>query len=629
MSNSKIKITIIYLLIIFTTQKSFSQAITNGWQNYQEFSLSDENQLSNIWGRTKSISGVYFKELLPAFFERKLLFQKADFKTSKLKWIFTGEQGGVTITISSDSVKLEQRYYDSFGFNEVRNGNLVAARYPQSLFATVGIRIKDESVKSITLQINHGLGLKLFVNDLLVAEQTTQLDLSKHQLQSDGLKINILGQLQIPEITESEIIINRNKKYQKILGFGGITSPVAYNLLSKEGKQNWWNYLKEYNLLIQREYPIGTRLKPDYTNWDNLEDATPHYYGDNFPNGEVSDFEYNKKIQEIGGLVVFEFWGFPKWMYEETITEDKKTIKTINYDKYADAMVNYCKTAKQKTGKAPAILGIQNEVKQTQEVWEQLTLHLRKKLDDSGFNEVKIHMHNANNLAGGVAALDAFSSKKEIWDNIDYTASNLYDYQSNFSNPDGFDPLIQNWNNTYNKNKQKDKPFLSVEMCVNDNKYQSGSYRVAFTMAELYHKNMVNLNAVSLMYCWLLVNNTQPSFSASRSLFTLDESNDNIPKPSSYQLRTFGSFSRHLQQGAERVEASTKDTNLLVSAFVKGTQQTIIILNRGISPKKINTTNFGNLLKMEVTSPYQENKTTLITENKNIIIPPGSILTLF
>ncbi len=629
MKNLKIGILVLLTPIVLVSKNSIAQTLIHTNNSAQEFCLNDDKGLAAIWGKEKSIPGIYFKEILPAFFERKLSFSKADFKTSKMKWIFTGQQGGITITLSSDSVELEQRYYDSFGFNEVKDGNIVAARYPQSEFTHYKSSLKDKAIKSITLEVNQGLGLKLFINDLLITEQTTQLDLSQHQIQVEGLKINVCGKLQIPATTVSKITINDEKKYQKILGFGGITSPVAYNLLSEEGKHKWWEFLKDYNLLIQREYPMGSRLKPDYSNWDNLDDATPHYYGDNFPNGEISDFAYNKKIQEMGGLVVFEFWSFPSWMYDESISKDGKTIRTINYNKYAEAMVNYCKTAKLKSGKAPSILGIQNEVKQKAEVWEQLTLHLRKALDENGFRDVKIHMHNSNNLGNGIDALDVFTSKKPVWDDIDFTASNLYDYQNNFNNPDGFDKTIGKWNDVFAKNNRQVKPFLSVEMCVNNSKYQSGSYRVAFTMAELYHKNMVNMNAVSLMYCWLLINNTQPSFSESRSLFALDERHNNLPKPSSFQLRTFGSFSRHLAKGMERIDASTSDKDLLVSAYAKEDQQTIIILNRGTSPKKINLVGYSKVSAMEITSPYQENKKIQIKDVNNIIVAPGNIVTLF
>jgi len=330
MKNLKVGILVLLVSVTLVSKKSISQTVIHTDNSAQEFCLNADKGLAAIWGKEKSIPGIYFEETLPAFFERKLVLSNADLKTSKMKWVFTGQQGGITITLSSDSVKLEQRYYNSFGFNEVKDGNVVAARHPQKEFTNYKASLKDKAIKSVTLEVNHGLGLKLFINDLLITEQTTQLDISQHQIQIEGLKIDVCGKLQIPPATVSKININNSKKYQQILGFGGITSLVAYNILSKEGKEKWWNFLKDYNLLIQREYPIGSRLKPDYSNWDNLDDATPHYYGDNFPNGEISDFGYNKKIQEMGGAVVFEFWTFRGWMYDESVSKDGKTIKTIN-----------------------------------------------------------------------------------------------------------------------------------------------------------------------------------------------------------------------------------------------------------------------------------------------------------
>ncbi len=88
---------------------------------------------------------------------------------------------------------------------------------------------------------------------------------------------------------------------------------MSYYELSETGQRLWWEYVQEYNLLIQREYPNGVNLKADFSNWDKLEDTSIHYYGDNFPNGEISDFSFNKKIQDLGGLVIFEFWQLPLW----------------------------------------------------------------------------------------------------------------------------------------------------------------------------------------------------------------------------------------------------------------------------------------------------------------------------
>ena len=621
-----IRLSLSIILSILWARPAFAQSPTTRWQEAQAFCISDKDDRPTIWGSGEAIPGVYFQEVLPPFFERRLAFSKADLKTSACQWIFTGEDGGVTVTINADSVTLEQRYYNSFGFNRVEDGEIKASRYPQHTFTHFAAPLPSENINSVTLQVTDSLGLTLWVNDTLIDTQVTQLDLSRHQLHIDGLAIDLCGALQRPPVAEVSITLDASKRYQEILGFGGITSPVAYHMLSEEGKAEWWNLLQEYNLLIQREYPMGQKLKRDYSNWDHREEATPHYYGDNFPNGEVSDFAYNQKIQELGGLVIFEFWRFPEWMTDTTSTEGKEAEPTPLYDRYTEAIVNYCQTAQRETGVPPGVVGIQNEVRQSPEVWQQLTLHLRKALDDNGFEKVKIHMHNASRLEHGIEALDAFTADKQVWEDIDYSASNLYDYQNYFTNPDGFDSAIAAWNNSFNG--QPKMPFISTEMCINDVRYQSGSYRVAFLMGELYHKNMVDFNAVSMMYCWLLINNVQPSFSASRSLFTIEKSLNNIPQASSFQLRVFGAFSRHLPKGSQRIDASSSDKDLLVSAYSHGNQRTVIVLNRGTTPKRVALNALGNVSTMEVVSPYQANAVQKLSEEA-ITIDPGDIITFY
>jgi hypothetical protein len=614
------------LLTVIVTHNCCAQVkFTNN--NSIRFCLSNNNGLEKIWGETANIPGVYFDEMLPAFFQRKITFEKFELNKSKLKWIFTGIQGGITVTISADTIELVQRYYDSYGFNKMQNNEFIAKRFPQSDFLLTKVAINTISIKSIMVEVNHALGLKLYVNDNKVSEQLTQIDVSKHQLQTIGTTINVCGQLETPQVDEVKLNILNNMKHQEILGFGGITSPIAYSLLSQQGKNKWWSLLKEYNLLIQREYPIGKKLKDDYSNWDKLANATPHYYGDNFPNGEVTDFSYNKKIQDLGGMVVFEFWELPDWAVKKDETNNKLTRIPL-YDKYTAAIVNYCINSKLKTGKAPAIVGIQNEVTQPDEVWREMTIKLREALNKNGFKDVAIHMHNAVTLNGGAKAVSAFSHKNTVWEKINYTASNIYDYQNYFTKPNSFDTVINTWSDSL-KGKLT-KPFLSVEMCVNDAKYQSGSYKIAFLMGELYHKNMVQLNAVSLMYCWLLINTVQPSFAASRSLFTIDESSNNIPKASSYQLRVFGAFSRHLLKGMQRIEVTSSDEDLLASAYKKEKNTVLIVLNKSNATKRIALQNFSSKFsKIEIVSPYMQNEILDIKTNKDLLIEPGSIVTFF
>jgi hypothetical protein len=65
----------------------------------------------------------------------------------------------------------------------------------------------------------------------------------------------------------------------------------------------------------------------------------------------------------MGGLVMFEFWHLHKWATEYDRVESVifgKEIRRPIMKEYTRAMVNYCQTAKEKTGKASAIVGIQN-----------------------------------------------------------------------------------------------------------------------------------------------------------------------------------------------------------------------------------------------------------------------------
>ena len=592
-------------------------------EKFDTFYVGNKAGIAAVWGAGKQFPFKYFDELLPSNFLRKIRFTSLELEGAELRWIFTGPKGGVTVVLKNDSISLVQRFYDSYGFIEDPDKPVLPI-YPQKNFMVSAKKI-SQPVKSLTLTYSHDLRLNLLVNDSLAISQISQIDLSRYQLQligSDGkFSGKFSGEVFRPAEVPVNIGVDKNKKFQEIVGFGGTTSPVAYNLLSDEGKKMWWQYLGDYNLLLQREYPIGQKLKSDFSNWDDLKRASSHYYGDNFPNGEISDFKYNGTIVKKGGMVTFEFWNLPGWALD-----DPKNSYKPNYSKYAEAVVNYCKTSQEKGGYLPSIIGIQNEVQQPDSVWQRMTLQLRKSLDSAGFTRIKLHMANAPNLGVGIRALRAFQQQENVWRNIDFTASNLYDFQTYFTNPDKYDSVIDVWNHL-NESKEP-KPFYSIELCVNKPRYQTGSYKVASLMGELYHKNLVLLNASAINYCWLLVNTVQPSFAESRSLFTIDEKNNFVPAPSSYQLRIFGAFSRHLKAGFKRIQAVSGNKDLLVSAYSYGNKNCIILFNRGISPFQIRLPKDLQVSAQELCSPYLQNQKLSVSSNI-IRIAPGTIVTLW
>ncbi|MEO8820654.1 MAG: glycoside hydrolase family 30 beta sandwich domain-containing protein, partial [Ginsengibacter sp.] len=392
--------------------------------------------------------------------------------------------------------------------------------------------------------------------------------------------------------------------------WGGTTTPTAYHELSEAGKAKWWKYIKEYNILCQREYPVGGVLNYDLDNWDNLNYAKAHYYGDNFPNGEISDFAYNKKIQELGGFVTFEFWDFPKWIGD-------------NEKEYARAMVGYCKEAKKKTGKAPRIVGVQNEVNMSEDDIKNFVPALRKALDEAGFSEVKIHMANAGNVAQALKRTPNYTQNPEVWKSIDYSASNEYDYQTYFTNPDGYDSTLMKWH------EEIKRPFLAVEICTNEAKYQTNSYRLALAMGQLYQKNLALADAVLIGYCWNLINIEQPSFGQTRSLFVTSPEQGFIPVPSSDQLRVFGAYSRRIKEGMSRIETESSNKDLKVVAFKgAGGSATMVILNRSINPVdlKINWANV-EFSELELTDPYSPNLIKPF-KGKEVLIEPGAFVTI-
>jgi hypothetical protein len=274
-------------------------------------------------------------------------------------------------------------------------------------------------------------------------------------------------------------------------------------------------------------------------------------------------------------------------------------------------------------------VGIQNEKPQPVEVWYEMTWALRKGLDDAGFDDVKIHLTDSGSLTDGIRRLTKFKDDPGVYALIDYPATHMYDYQSFFTDPDLFDEKLEAW-----QRLAIGKPFLSTELCVNNPRYQIGSYRLALLMGQLYHKNLTMTDAVAICYCWTLLNVTQPSYGATRSLMVPDPGCGFLPVPSSHQLRVFGAFSRRLPRGIRRIGATSSSNHLFVSAYAAGNGRgTIILLNRDIAPHvvAVPTSSFP-LSEIERVDPYHENALDQLASPRDdmlsVRVAPGQIVTL-
>ena len=567
-------------------------------------SLGGKETVQRIWGRGQA-KRFYPNEMLPAIFRRTLVLEDPLPAEFVLEWKFTGPRGGIDLTLSQEKVNLRTRFYDSPGYNEFTGRR---GRHPEwSEEKDVPF---EGALQSAYVEVDREMNLALSLNGKIILEDKWHLDLTRHQLWlRKGDKITC--RLFAPKTLQESVRLKPKQVHQEMIGFGGITIPTAYALLSQEGKRQWWRLLTDYNLLIQREYPIGSKLNEDMTNWNTLDDATPHYYSSNFPNGEICDFDYNKIIYDLGGIVWFEFWALPPWVGDDV-------------EKYAMAMVNYCETSSRKSGYAPQVVGIQNEHSHPTEHLHTMVKTLRRRLDEAGFQETRIHSSNLSTMRSGTKEMAKYKQDKIVWEMVDYAATNMYDFQEHFYAIDEFDEILRSWHEV-----TASKPFLAVEICINRPQFQLPSYRTALVMGELYHKVLTIADASAMAYCWTLLNIIEPSFGWTRSLCVVDESNGFVPVSTAHQLRVFGAYSRRIKRGMMRIDAVSDNPNLLLSAF-RGTdgEMTLIALNRGIHPIEMRLDQpTKSFTESERVSMYLRNKVEPY-EKHPVYIAPGEIVTL-
>jgi hypothetical protein len=568
----------------------------------------------------------YFSEWLPALFERTLEIDEWSAGKPPLRWIFTGPCGGFTVEAGAGKVRLAVRYYDSTGLSKVPPVQARPGRHPEGLFEESSVEYRGD-LKAITAVSDHRLTVRVLLNGKEALASRAAPDVNRHQLAFAGEDGAVRGRLLPAAMQTAAVTVDDAARFQEMLGWGGTTTPPAFAELSPQGARDWWRILAEYNLLLHREYPTGALLNREMTNWDWPADASPHYYGDNFPNCETSDFEYIRRVRRLGGKVIFEFWELPPWARVRDAAG--KLTEAPEMDAYVKAMLGYCRTSREKTGMAPEIVGIQNEVTQSPENWRKMALALRQGLDGAGFGSTKIHMHNAPFSTGGVAAAKAFRQDAAVWKTIDYAASNLYDYQNYFHDPDGFDAALAQL-----REVTGDKPFFAVELCVNNGAFQTRDYRVALAMGQLYHKVLTQLDACGVMYCWTLLNVVQPSYGWTRTLLAPDPEHGLKPVASSHQLRIFGAYARRVRAGMRRVKASSSNANVLATAFRGAAgERTLILLNRSTAAQKIGVSWRGAAFRyLETADPQHENSVEPSPQAAagmlEVQAPPGAIVTL-
>ena len=576
------------------------------------------------WSRPDEIARKYIHEELPALFERTIALDTEVPARTTLRWIFTGPHAGFTVELGSSKVRITERYYDSMGLSEGQGS------YPEKNVLDE-VRQFTGQARTLTVIADAHLSVRVLVNGLEVLTAPMLFDVTRQQLIYAAPRTGhdvVEGRLLKPQVKAAAVTIKAGEKHQTMLGFGGSPSITAYAELSEAGKSEYWRMLKRYNLLVSREYPMGTELKPDLSNMEELADATPHYYGDNFPNSEVSSFEYNKHVVDMGGDVIYELWALPPWATVDysgakvVDTWNKQVKRAANPEEYARIVVGFCKKEKERTGAAPLIVGVENEVDQPPAVFAAMTLAMRRELDKAGFAQTKIHMADASYMFLGVERTKALHQDADAWKAIDYTAAHEYDFQEFMANPDLYDARLRAMHDA-----SAGKDFLATEICLNDPHYQEPSYRIALAAAQLYHKNLTELDAVGLLYCWMLLDVEQPTFGGSPSLMVPDRTQGWVPVASSFELRVMGAFSRHVLKGMQRVGVETADRDLLATAFMEGKNETLVMVNRGTVALKVAVAG-GSKPWAEMERTGIEEANAVSTVPAELVVAPGEIVVL-
>ena len=576
------------------------------------------------WSRPDEIARKYFPENLSALFERTLLLDADIPPRATLRWIFTGPHAGFTVELTSSKVRIAERYYDSTGLYEGQ-GN-----YPERTTFT-DERQYIGQMRTISVIADAHLAVQVLINGDKILEAPLLFDVTRHQLMlaaSRSAHDVVSGSLLQPDVKTARVTINPSEVHQTMLGFGGSPSIPAYDELSDAGKREYWQTLKSYNLLLFREYPMGTQLKPNLSNFDDPNDATPHYYGDNFPNSEVSSLDYSRHIVSLGGGAIYELWALPPWATvpyggpNRTDTWNKPIKRVANPDEYARIVVEYCKKAQTATGAAPLIVGVENEVDQPPQVFSAMAVALRRDLDKAGFTHTQIHMADASFMNLGIERANELSKDADAWHDLDYAATHEYDFQEFATNPDTYDARMNAMHEA-----ARGKPFLATEICFNDPHLQEPSYRIAFAAAQLYHKNLTILDAVALMYCWTILDVEQPSFGGSRSLLVPDRVSGWMPVPSSFQLRVLGAYSRHILKGMKRIGITSPDPDLLASAFADDKDETVVLVNRAITPLKVTVTGAQQAWS-EIERTGIEEVNAISAVPNSLVVQPGEIVVL-
>jgi O-glycosyl hydrolase len=542
---------------------------------------------------------------LPPLFSRRFRVTEAALHNAQAEIFFAATRGGVRVQFAPEGITLRHFESDGQGYpmagrvktNERSFGLIPTPRMPFEF----GLAVTHDHQLLFTLDGRPALKTPTFLDFFGCAAFVKPV----------GAAAGARARFGFAPLAEGEgtaaVSLKPQEKHQTMLGWGGVTSIPAYWDLTPAQRAAYLELLVTNNLLIQRESPASDYLNTDADNWDSPAAARVHY-DDAELQGEVSDFDFNRKLKERGGLVIAEFWRNPAQHYLRDA--GGRVINQPDIRAMARSLVAYARAARARTGFAPDIIGVQNEPDMPNwvapgflppERANELTKELRRQLDAAGFTEVRLHSANCARLYNAWPYVEALNADGGARRATAYFATNVYDFDA-FA-PDQFDAPLRRL-----KGSLGGLPFLAVEIGNNHADKQAHSYRLALGYAQLMHKLLTVGDAVGVAYIWTLLKSTHANFDWTRTLLWVDRANANRVEPSFY-WRVFTAYSRHVKRGMRRVGANSDHPDLLVSAFAdERGGLTVVAVNRASRDLRVSFDGAGaGELHKEVVSQTQPN----------------------
>lgn len=412
--------------------------------------------------------------------------------------------------------------------------------------------------------------------------------------------------------SDSTIIIDRNKRYQKHLGFGGAVTDAAcitFNYLSNDKKEE---YLKAYfsneglgyNII---RYPLGSC---DFSkhNYHYLEDEDINHLSIECDRDRIN-FVHQIK-QYSSKLITFASpWSPPRFMKDNNDMNHGGKLKEEYYDLYAKTLLSSIKLLR-KEGVDINVINTQNEPAAIQ-VWDSciysekdeanfLSHYLLKNIKEMGINDLSIGIwdHNRDVLKERIDNTFSYDLKEE---DVDYICFHWYS-KSNFDQLD------------YIHNKYPSLHLVMSEGCVELLLDKNGANSIGdFGHAETYIHQIINdLNHYCEGYIdWNLSLDEKggPNHVGNYCEAPIMVNSKTKEIKYNYSYYAIGHFSKYIKPGAVRLYSSVNNEDIELAAYENEDKSlAVVIYNSSNTPHVSHV----ELLNKDIELPLKSITTLLI-----------------